>query len=636
MNLVNLYENLEIKERFMSFIENFKLSDGFKPYCLTQISRNFLKKNIVLNVNLSHVAEYDPQLYLEIIGFPNELVSFFDFIVNTTFIKNNIFGKIQKQNKIKVSLWIQKLNLPGNKEEISPKLFNKLILIQGRIIKITKNLSELSSILFKCQICDFETYSIGEIGNIQEPIYCYNCKNFNSFEIIYYRCFFNKIRFLKIQAISSSDTGCINGKNFLLISRNHFPIHFKVGDWVKTTSILRAKPFYDKVKKSDSIFFNLYLDSLHIIKISRNFSCNKIRNEIDNKRFPLKPKAIETMLHSIFQNLNFFNMFQDSFFTGEIGTDTFKKTFAMVYLTCRKVRKFSQNNLAIPINLLLRDTCHETYSINLKNIYGNLKRSIFIDGKIDSDKEINFFFDFQNELSENRLIKGKLLSNNFKVCCIESLHHFNNENFLVLKEILTKKKISVTKPGINWLLQTHSSVVASMKESEQMNHLENQSLIFEKNRESVVNLFDLTYVLTNQKMDFFEKYMLKYHTHMICRRNTKIKSELSKLKIFGIKPIGIFYFLDFKKAKSNIITPFFSLFEIVKMGNLTKILSKLISNENIDFFKNYFEKIKSIAFGISELRMSKFIALEDVRMAFILIAESLKSSSLLKNLNKNF
>ena len=35
-----------------------------------------------------------------------------------------------------------------------------------------------------------------------------------------------------------------------------------------------------------------------------------------------------------------------------------------------------------------------------------------------------------------------------------------------------------------------------------------------------------------------------------------------------------------------------------------------------------------MAVGFSDLRVSKFIALEDVRMAFILIAESLRSSIL--------
>ena len=113
-------------------------------------------------------------------------------------------------------------------------------------------------------------------------------------------------------------------------------------------------------------------------------------------------------------------------------------------------------------------------------------------------------------------------------------------------------------------------------------------------------------------------------------KKKKIGPEYFKLKIFGIKLTGLLYLLDFKKAGSKTITPFFSVFEIIKMSNLLSTLTGVRSNENTGFFKNYLEKIRTIAFGFAELRMSKFIALEDVRMAFILIVESLKSSNLLK------
>ena len=40
--------------------------------------------------------------------------------------------------------------------------------------------------------------SLGEMSSIQEPIYCFLCRNFNSFRILYNRCYFNKIKFFKI------------------------------------------------------------------------------------------------------------------------------------------------------------------------------------------------------------------------------------------------------------------------------------------------------------------------------------------------------------------------------------------------------------------------------------------------------
>ena len=147
------YEKLDLKNNFLKFTKNFTLSNGFKPYCLEQILDKIIKKNIFLNINLTHVAQFDPQLYLKIIEYPSELIGFFDFILNTFFNETNSLRKIQKQTKIKIVFWERKINNNFNIQEITPQLFNKLVSFYGKIIKSTKSFSELSSILFKCDVC---------------------------------------------------------------------------------------------------------------------------------------------------------------------------------------------------------------------------------------------------------------------------------------------------------------------------------------------------------------------------------------------------------------------------------------------------------------------------------------------------
>ena len=150
---------------------------------------------------------------------------------------------------------------------------------------------------------------MGEIGNIQEPIYCFVCKNFNSFEIVHNRCYFNKIKFFKVQNFSSNDLNYNSDSNLLLISRNHSLKKFKVGDIIKTTGILRIKPYYDKVKKSDSIFFNTYLDSLYMIKTTFKIDDNNDSNENNSRSFLIENKEMNIMVQSVSQNLNFYGFF---------------------------------------------------------------------------------------------------------------------------------------------------------------------------------------------------------------------------------------------------------------------------------------------------------------------------------------
>ena len=91
MKRKEFYEPLDLKNRFLRFIENYTLPNHFQPYCLKQILKKFIKKNINININLAHIAEFDPQLYIKITEFPGELVCFFDYILNETFFGDIFF-----------------------------------------------------------------------------------------------------------------------------------------------------------------------------------------------------------------------------------------------------------------------------------------------------------------------------------------------------------------------------------------------------------------------------------------------------------------------------------------------------------------------------------------------------------------
>ena len=81
------YDPEDIKIRFIKFIKKFKLTDGTRPYCPDRLYMRLIKKNVVLNISLTHIAQFDSFLYLKIIGFPSELASFFDYIINNFFAK---------------------------------------------------------------------------------------------------------------------------------------------------------------------------------------------------------------------------------------------------------------------------------------------------------------------------------------------------------------------------------------------------------------------------------------------------------------------------------------------------------------------------------------------------------------------
>jgi DNA replicative helicase MCM subunit Mcm2 (Cdc46/Mcm family) len=623
-------EKLDLKNNFLKFTKNFTLSNGFKPYCLEQILDKIIKKNIFLNINLTHVAQFDPPLYLKIIEYPSELIGFFDFILNTFFNETNSLRKIQKQTKIKIVFWERKINNNFNIQEITPQLFNKLVSFYGQIIKSTKSFSELSSILFKCDVCEFEIYSLGEMSSIQEPIYCFLCRNFNSFRILYNRCYFNKIKFFKIQNQQFYYGLKNNHNSILVISRNFYLSTFMIGENVKLTGILRLNPYFDKIKRLNSIFFGTYLDLLCIFKSNHQFEEKAKNNEnfFKNIRwnFSFEIHQNKIKIKSLSENLRFYHFLQDSCFTGQIGIETIKKTLVSLYSSYPFKKENSCFSKIDYLNVLIdyKNTPNDFFFF--KDILKPLKKYVYINGNIDNEKQLISFFEYREELNDTKLIKGKLLKGNNKICYIENLNSTSNDFVVILKEILTSQKISIVKSNVNCSLQVRSSIIATTKDLEKIYESYISKKTFNKNFYSLLDFFEIRYILKKQESNFFENYLLKYFTFAFFDKFNENKANHFNLRRVGIKLEGAYFFLEFKKKHRRISTPFFSLFEVLKLGNLIRILLRLKLKKKWKYFQNFLTTIKSVAYGFAKFRLSNIIGVEDIRLAFLTIAESLKTN----------
>ena len=628
MTKKNILEIGHIEFRFIEFIKNFRLPNGIKPYCYDQIYKNFVKKNIILNINLTHIADFDPQLYLKIIGHPSELANLFDYSLNNLLNENILLKKNQKAHKIKTSFWCKNLSHDLNIEEISPELFNKLVSIQGRIIKVTKALSELSSILFKCEICEFETYSTGEMGHIKEPIYCFLCKNFNSFRIIHNRSYFSKIRFFNIQNELNGHSIKACNKNLLIISRDNCDKIFSEGDMIKATGILRIHPYYDTIKKTDSVFFGIYLDSLNIFKCHEKYfaSYNSQKNHANG--ISQKPgfHLIEDniMIKSIMENLNYYSIFQDACFTGQFGIDCIKKTFALLYLN-KKNKSVKESKF--DFSLLIHDKNDKNSSVQLKNIFASLKRFVSINGKSDDIKTFLHSFELSNDLKDNKYGKGKFFNNNNKLCLIDNLDFINYDTMIILKEILNNQKISITKAGLNFSMKTTNSIVGIINGDKWVNKTENSSKNFKKFFKSLVYSFNVSYIFKIPRTTYLENYMLKYYNYIFLGQYKKRISEYLNLKKIGLKKKGGIYFLDINRIQCSSTISFFSSIEVIKLSNLIENLIKL--KNPLSIAPNTLEIIEHLSFITAKLRFSEIVGVEDVRLIFMVLIESLKSNDLI-------
>ena len=119
--------------------------------------------------------------------------------------------------------------------------------------------------------------------------------------------------------------------------------------------------------------------------------------------------------------------------------------------------------------------------------------------------------------------------------------------------------------------------------------------------------------------------MLKSLPHMLVYKLKKKRPEWYGLENVGLKIKGGIRFLEIKRKSINSFLPFFSLVEIIKLGNLTSFLVKLKTKQQNEYFFDFLKKIEAIACKLAKMRLSNLVATEDVRLAFLTLTESLKS-----------
>ena len=146
-----------------------------------------------------------------------------------------------------------------------------------------------------------------------------------------------------------------------------------------------------------------------------------------------------------------------------------------------------------------------------------------------------------------------------------------------------------------------------------------------KRCDSLVPIFDLFYIIKISNPNFYENYMLKFLPYIFFYKLQKKKPEWHSLKNVGLKLKGGIRFLEIKRKSINSFLPFFSLVELIKLGNLTSFLVRLKTKQQNAYFFDFLKKIEVIAYKFAKMRLSNIVATEDVRLAFLTLIESLKS-----------
>jgi len=419
-----------ITKRFLKFLMNYKSIDNISKYHPLYLKKILKGKTELLQIDLFHVAEFDPYLYLKIVEFPTEILSIFDFTISCIIFKKNNKTNSLSKKKIRITFFNSKGKSIKKFLSFHPKNLNKLITVRGIVSKYTDNCVVMTSSFFRCEFCSFETFSFVESGKLIEPFYCFLCKNFHSFKILNERSHFNDKQFILVDNSVDEFGENLFNTTITAIAYDQNANKVKIGDYIEAIGILRITSNAISPRHSDS-YFDFFLDTIDIKVNESVFHGYKKFHRIRRQ----KNKLVESCknddmlkINSLSQSYFIYNNIEDSFCPLSRGLNTIKQGL------------ISQ----IVINL------DESSVINLEPGYRPFNVLIVGEEKTGKGELIDFIPKIikDNFLKEQRLEeedKFSFLENSLcsekRIFCVKNIQNIKKKFLDLIDEVAKKKDI---------------------------------------------------------------------------------------------------------------------------------------------------------------------------------------------------
>lgn len=609
---------LFFSKRFLNFIKNFENKENRGSYYSLFFKENFRKNQRSLVIDLFHLSEFDTFLYFEIINSPGELMMIFDFALNG--LMNKILRENKNSNQMKfrvrfinnIKSEIRKINT------IEKKDFNKLITTQGVLIKCSQSTPNLVGGLFRCEVCRLETYSFPENEYLSEPIYCFNCKNFNCFQILFQRCNFSDSQFLLMG--DQLDTGMSRKipNTLVLTIRDEYVNNFQEGDLIRCTGVLRVVPYMDEEKKYKFPLIKTTLDVLHIekIKIPDVFMTRSYwkKSLIDLKENLQTQKKI----HSLGQNKKIFRMLKHSIIPDLLGIEVIKSG---ILCQLSKISKENSENL----NTLLVGDNYSIKSRILKRSSSIKPRGLYINSKNCELKKFILYSGQKSKTQSEKITAGLIFRKDTKLCCIDGIQDFPKYLFPILKEVMNNHMVSFAQNGTIGSLEANFSLICSLNKDSEISWKENKNPFCDLPI-SFIRSFDIVYFISGtDSVSFDKKFAENTIENIFFDGKKKDLEKKTANDSIGFSKKSLLWFLEETSKVENFKESALLLKETIKWNNVLKKIKRSDSNEVFRKNRTMIGLIKILSEALAKQRISKVVGIEDVRNAIIKISEASKS-----------
>ncbi|CBY33694.1 unnamed protein product [Oikopleura dioica] len=318
------------RERFKKFLLNYKMEDlcpedhpGIKAdepfYFQKLVAIEYVRNNLFFNLDSSHLKEFDPQLYRQLVNYPSELIPILDMATNEVFYEKVATPDAILEHQIQV----RPFNVDRTKSlrSLDPNDIDQLVTIRGMVIRATSLVPEMSLAFFKCAVCNNEEEIEIVKGRINEPGVCNRCQTTKSMRLIHNRCKYIGKQIIKLQEAPEEMPAGETPHSIPLHAYGNLVDAIQPGDRVNVTGIFRAGSIrVNPRNRNVKSVYRTHIDTIHFDKKSDEM----LKRDEEGSAIDITPQRIEEIV-KLSEELDIYDTLANSIAPSIFGNEDIKK-----------------------------------------------------------------------------------------------------------------------------------------------------------------------------------------------------------------------------------------------------------------------------------------------------------------------